>query len=138
MKIVIDTNMVMAALIKDSKARETIMSSKFEFVSPDFVLDEIYKYEDYICQKAGLSKEEFELLMALIFEKISVIADDEYEACKEDAKAIIKEDAKDVPYVACYLALKCDGIWSNDPDYKGKKGIRIFSTAELLKLMEEQ
>ena len=103
MKIVIDTNMVMAALIKDSKARETIMSSKFEFVSPDFVLDEIYKYEDYICQKAGLSKEEFELLMALIFEKISVIADDEYEACKEDAKAIIKEDAKDVPYVACYL-----------------------------------
>jgi len=33
------------------------------------------------------------------------------------------------------LALKCDGIWSNDPDYKDK-GIKIFSTAELLELME--
>ena len=35
------------------------MNSKLEFFSPDFVLDEIYKYEDYICEKAELSKEEF-------------------------------------------------------------------------------
>lgn len=137
MKIVVDTNMVIAALVKDSKAREIIMSNKFEFVSPDFILDEIYKYEDYICEKAGLTKEEFELLMVLIFQKIVIIPAYDYEAYKENAKAIIKEDIKDVPYVACYLALKCDGIWTNDPDYENKEGIRIFSTIELLKLMEQ-
>ena len=60
MQIVIDTNMIIAALIKDSKAREIITSDKFEFVSPDFVLDEIYKYENYICEKAELSKEELQ------------------------------------------------------------------------------
>ncbi len=37
MKIVIDTNMVIAALVKDSKAREVIMSNKFDFVSLDFM-----------------------------------------------------------------------------------------------------
>ncbi|MCS4541250.1 MAG: PIN domain-containing protein [Euryarchaeota archaeon] len=137
MKIVIDANMIIAALVKDSKAREIIMSNKFEFVSPDFVFDEIYKYESEICEKAGLTKDEFELLMALIFEKITIITADEYEAYKENAKAIMKEDVKDVPYVACYLALNCNSIWTNDPDYEGKKEIRVFSTAELLKLMEQ-
>ena len=113
MRIVIDANMVIAALVRDSKAREIIMSDKFDFVSPDFVLDEIYKYEDEICEKAGLSKIEFELLMALIFQKISIINADYYETYKENAKNIMKEDVKDVPYVACYLALKCDGIWKS-------------------------
>ena len=137
MRIVIDANMVIAALVRDSKAREIIMSDKFDFVSPDFVLDEIYKYEDEICEKAGLSKIEFELLMALIFQKMSIINADYYETYKENAKNIMKEDVKDVPYVACYLALKCDGIWTNDPDFEDKEGIKIFSTAELLKLMEQ-
>ena len=136
MRIVIDTNMVIAALIKDSKARQIIMSKKFDFVSPDFVLDEIYKYEGYICEKAGLSKDEFELLMTLVFEKISIVTVDEYKACKNEATAIMKEDVKDVPYVSCYLALKCDGIWTNDPDYQSK-GIMVFSTLELLELMEK-
>ncbi len=136
MKIVIDTNMVIAALVKDSKAREVIMSSKFEFISPDFVLEEIGKYKDEICRKSGLSAYEFELLMALIFESINIIPAFDYETCKENAKIIMKDDMKDVPYVACCLALKCDGIWTNDPDYKEKKEIRIFSTAELLELME--
>ncbi len=135
MKIVVDTNMVIVALVKDSKAREIIMSNKFEFVSPDFVLDEIHKYEGKICKKAGLSKEEFELLMALIFEKITIVTANEYDTYKENAKEIMKEDVKDAPYIACYLALNCNGIWTNDPDYEGK-GIRIFSTAELLELME--
>ena len=135
MKIVIDTNMVIAALIKDSKAREIIMSDKFEFVSPEFVLDEIYKYEGYICKKTGLSKNEFELLMALIFQKITIIPMSEYEKFKEKSKIIMKEDLKDVPYVACYLALKCDGIWTNDSDYKNKKQIKIFSTKDFLGLL---
>lgn len=137
MRIVIDANMIIAALVRDSKAREIIMSDKFEFASPDFILDEIHKYEDEICEKSGMSKIEFELLMALIFQKISIITADYYEAHKEDAKEIMKEDVKDVPYVACYLALKCDGIWTNDPDFEGKEELRIFSTAKLLKLMEQ-
>ena len=41
MKLVIDTNIVISALIKDGKTREIIMSGKFELVSPDFVLDEM-------------------------------------------------------------------------------------------------
>ncbi len=96
MKTVVDTNMVIAALIKDSAARHVIMNSKSQFLSPDFVLEEVHKYEDEICEKAGLTKEEFELLMALIFQTITIVPAYDYEAYKENAKKIIKEDVKDV------------------------------------------
>lgn len=135
MKIVIDANIVMAALIRDSEARRIIASGKLEFVSPDFVLEEIYKYEDYICVKSGLAKEEFELLLALVFERISIIPSSEYSACNEAAAAIMINDPKDMPYVACFLALKCDGIWTNDPDYNGKEGVKVINTGDLLALL---
>ena len=47
----------------------------------------------------------------------------------------MKEDIKDAQYVACYLALKCDGIWTNDSDYDDKEGIRVFKTEYLMKLL---
>ena len=137
MKIVIDTNMIIAALIKDSKAREIIISDYFDFVSPDFVLDEIYKYEDYICEKSGLSKDEFELLIALIFQKIKIISSQYYKDYLKESKKIMEEDVKDAPYVACYFALKCTGIWTNDNDYKNKEKIKVLSTKDLLKMMNK-
>ena len=106
-----------------------------EFVSPDFVLEEIYKYENYICVKSGLAKEEFELLLALVFERISIIPFSEYSACNDAAAAIMVNDPKDMPYVACFLALKCDGIWTNDPDYDGKEGVKVINTGDLLALL---
>ena len=136
MKLVIDTNIVISALIKDGKAREIIVSGKFELVSPDFVLDEIRKYDSYICEKSGLGKDEFELLIALIFQKITVVPYLEYEAYKEAAKKLMERDIKDVPYVACYMALNCDGVWTNDADYEGKKEIKTISTAELSRLLQ--
>jgi len=133
MRLVIDTNMIIAALIKDSKAREIIMNKDIEFISPDFVIEETYKYEDYICEKSGLTKEEFELLLSLIFEKIKIIPVSEYETFMEEAKRIMK-DMKDVPYLACALSLKCDGIWTNDKDFNKQNKIKIWYTEDLIKL----
>ena len=36
MKLVIDANIIVAALIRDSKARQVIISKKLELVSPNF------------------------------------------------------------------------------------------------------
>ncbi len=134
MKLVIDANIIVAALIRESITRKVIGSGKFELFSPDFILEEVYKYKDYICSKSGLLKEEFELVMALVFEQVTIIPKESYESKIGDAKKVI-EDIKDVPYVACYLALKCDAIWTSDKDFEGKKGIITKTTDELLKLI---
>lgn len=136
MKIVVDANIAISALIKDSKTREIMLSTRFDLVSPDFILEEIAKYSDYIGRKAGISRKELDLLMTLIFQSVTVIPAEDYESCKDKALSIMKDDIRDVPYVACYLALGCDGIWTNDSDYEGKRGIRILSTGDMLRLMK--
>ena len=134
MKILVDANIIISALIKDSKIRELLIKKRFEFVSPDFILEEIDKYKDYICEKSGLSKEEFELLITLIFENIKIIPKEEYETYLEKAKEIMKEDIKDITYVACYFALRCDYLWTNDSDFDNNKDIKIINIKELLEL----
>ena len=135
MILVIDANVVIAALIKKGKTRELIINGDFHLVAPDFIKEEITKHSEYVSKKAHLSKKEFNLLLSLIFQKIEIMPINEYKSELPKAKVIIKEDLKDAEYVACYLALKCDGIWTNDPDYNDKPELIIIKTEYLLKLM---
>src|SRR3989344_6451943 len=105
MKIVIDANILIAALIKDSKAREIITSQEFEFLTPEFILEEIRKYREEIKKKANLDQEGFELVMSILFETIKIIPKEDYELSLDKAKEIMNDDVKDVPYVAVQLAL---------------------------------
>lgn len=40
MRIVIDANRILAAMIKESTTREIVFNRFFEFIAPDFVLSE--------------------------------------------------------------------------------------------------
>lgn len=136
MKIVVDANIVIAAIIKDGKCREIIRSNEFEFVSPEFVLEEILKYKEYILEKSEITEYEFLLLIDMIFAKVKLTAHENYADTLEEAKRIMKNDIRDIPFVACYLSLNCDGIWTNDSDYQGIKEIKLFSTKDLIDIIE--
>ena len=123
MKILIDTNIIIAALIKNNKAREVILSGKFEFVSPEFVLEEVNKYKKYICDKAKISSEVLDLVVNIIFEKITLVPKEEYDEFIEEYREIMERDVKDIPYVACYFAMNCNYLWTNDLDFTGKKDV---------------
>ncbi len=133
--LVVDANVVIAALVKNGKVREILLSDKFKFVAPDFVKEETLKYLDLIKQKSGLAKDDLDLLITLLFQEIETIPRSEYQSQLPKAERMIKNDVKDAPYVACYLALKCDGIWTNDSDYDGKPELKVFKTEYLLKLL---
>lgn len=135
MILVLDANIVMAALLKDSKTREIIVSGKFTLLAPDYLMEELDKYRHYIAKKAGLSKEELGLLLALLLRRIRIVPHEEYGGKMNSAKKLIKNDIKDAPYVACYMALNCDGIWTHDPDFDDEMGIKVFTTEYLLKLL---
>lgn len=135
MILVIDANSVISALIKDSKARQIIVSGKFRLVTPEFLSEELYKHTKYMAGKAGISDNEVRLLAIMLLRHIRIVPKSEYGEELDEAVKIMKNDVRDAPYVACYLALKCDGIWTNDADYYNKAGIRIVSTGYLLKLL---
>ena len=135
MILAVDANVAIAALVKEGKSREILVSGKFKFVAPDFVKEETLKYLELIRRKSGLAKEDLDLLIALLFQEIETLPESEYEHELPKAKMIMKNDVKDAPYVACYLALKCDGIWTSDSDYDGKPELKVVRTEYLLKLL---
>lgn len=133
--LVIDANMVIAALLKDGKARQIIVSEKFAFVSPDYLIEELDKYRKDIAEKAGVSEKGLAIVEALLLKRIKIVPYDEYRSKIGVAKGIMLKDAKDVPYAACYLALKCEGIWTNDSDFDGNKYVKVITTAYLMSLL---
>ena len=130
MKLVIDTNCIIAALIKDGFSRRIIVSPAIQLITPEYTLQEISKYENLICKKAKLTHEEFNLLLNLIFEHITIIPKEEYEKLFDIAKTLI-DDIDDVPFISLCLAKKADGIWSDDSHFKTKKEVIVFRTREL-------
>ena len=55
MKLVIDTNRLVAALVKSSITREIILSDRFDLYSPDYILVEIEKNRDFLIKKAKIN-----------------------------------------------------------------------------------
>jgi len=130
MKLVIDTSSIISALIKNGISRRIIFSLAIQFITPDHTLKEISKYKKLICKKAKINSNEFDIILSLIFEKITIIPKEEYEDFIDSAKTLI-DDLDDVPFIALCLASKADGIWSDDAHFKTRKKITIFRTKEL-------
>jgi predicted nucleic acid-binding protein len=66
MKLVIDTNRIMAGLLKSSLCREIILHETLEFYAPDYLVTEIQKYRSYICRKADIKEKDFNNIVYFI------------------------------------------------------------------------
>ncbi|MEK6882953.1 MAG: PIN domain-containing protein [Nanoarchaeota archaeon] len=58
MIIVIDTNIIISAIIRNSVTRNIVFDKKFNFITPSFALSELSKYKEEICKKAEMSLED--------------------------------------------------------------------------------
>jgi predicted nucleic acid-binding protein len=135
MKLVVDANVLIAALIKNGTSCEVIMSGRFTLVSPDFMSLELGNHIDLVSRNSGLSTKELAILLTLLLKRVQTVPISECEGRLEEARKLMEADIDDVPYVACYLSLKCDGIWTNGSDFKRTQDMKIYQTADLLKLL---
>ena len=135
MKVVIDANEVISALIKRGLTRNIILNKYFEFVAPSFIFSEIYKYKKEICKKAKISFEDFDILLDKLFRYIKIINLNYYSDMLEEAKNLI-EDIYDVPYLACAIYLDCP-IWSDDRHFKMQNVVKVFNTGEMVELLND-
>jgi predicted nucleic acid-binding protein len=132
MRLVIDANVVISALIADSKTRELIVTLEPELLTPAFVYDEIGNYEDLIVEKSGMEPDRVAQFIDLLFQYIEVVsADDFYPAIERADEAIGDTDPDDVLYLACAIA--CDGaIWSDDSDFDDQNLVETYSTSDVI------
>jgi predicted nucleic acid-binding protein len=73
MKIVIDTNVLMAGLLKESVVRTILLSRNISFFLPEYALSEIKKYENELLTKSGYSKGELIFLMNSLLQNIKIV-----------------------------------------------------------------
>ena len=133
MKILVDANRIVAALMKQGTTRDILLDEAFEFVTPDYSISEIEEHRGEFQQKVKLTKEEFDLLLTLLFERITVLPKSVYNDFTDECKEAI-EDIDDAPYLAACLASKSLGIWSHDPHILRQKKASVFTNIDMLRL----
>ncbi len=139
MKLIIDTNVLISSLLKDSTTRELLLNESLEFYLPEVVLRELNKYLQYIIQKSKLSEESIKNLLNIILENLHLVPIDEYVGKMDEGMEIIgKIDEKDVQFIALALAIKNDGIWSNDKHFGKQVKIPVYKTIDIIDLLEKQ
>ena len=132
MKLVVDANVVISALIADSKTCELIVTLEPDLLTPEFVYDEIGNYTELIVQKSGMSPERVAQFIHLLFQYIEVVPAQEFYPHIEEAEAAIGyTDPDDVPYVACALAEDA-AVWSDDTDFDEQTLVETYSTSDVI------
>ena len=131
MRFVVDANVVISAVLKmEGKTRDLIFLDEIELYSPDFLLGEIEKHKQSLIDKSGVSDEEFELAISILFSRIRFVSYEEFKDYIERAKEICP-DPNDKEYFALAMAMNCP-IWSDDTRLKEQEVIEVFSTPEMV------
>ncbi len=138
MIFIIDVNVVISALIKNGKNRELLIDSPFTLYSPETLMTSLRKYEALIIEKSGLSKEEFEELLSLLIENITIMERAAYQEFMQEADKILGTvDKEDVPYIALALSRANDGIWSDDNHFQKQRKVKIWKTVDIMKWADQ-
>jgi len=132
MELVLDANVLIAALVKDGLTRKLLFEPDVIYFAPEFIIDEVFKHIDEVSNKVGVKPETIGELLNKIFSRanINVIPFEELKNFVKDAKNIVP-DVGDLLYFACALKMKCP-VWSNDKRLKNQDRIQIYSTKELI------
>lgn len=135
MRLVLDTNILISALIIESFTRNILVMSGIEFLVPEFTFEEINKHKNEILRKSKLSEQQFNLLMATLKENLIIVPKYEIRRIKEAKEIMDNIDSNDTVFVALALSTINDGIWSDDVHFKKQNVVKVWNTKELIKLL---
>lgn len=130
MILIVDANILFAALIKEGSTADLLLSDKLQLFAPEFLFTEFAKYEGLILEKTHRSREEFSQFLDLLKEQITIITKKQIMPFMDKAEKICL-DPKDIVYFALAFALNA-AIWSNDKKLKNQGEITVLSTEELI------
>lgn len=112
---------------------DLIFNDKIRLSAPEYLLEEFEEHRGEIIEKSNLSEEDLQIFLSLISSRIEFIEKNEFKQFVEPASEITP-DIDDTEYFALALKLNC-AIWSNDKKLKQQDRVKVYSTAELTKLL---
>ena len=131
MILVLDTNILISALIRDSHTWHLIIYGTGDLCYPESALQEILDHKEEIVEKAGISTEEFNALFAILLRYIQLVPTVDMMPFLSKAEETMQDvDPKDAIFIAAALSRKAS-IWSNDKHLKEQRLVSVFTTVEL-------
>ena len=135
MRIVIDANIVLSALITRGRTWVLCLSDALDLIAPEFLFEECSGFMKEVQIKGCISEELLQELMNFLRSVIEVIPKDAF-LHKLDEAEELTSDAKDREYLALALAEGCP-VWSNDKALKSQTRVHVFSTKDIINLLEK-
>ncbi len=132
MDLIVDANVIFAALIQEGKNYELLFRREFHLFTPDFIIIEIEKHKEEILAKTKRSSAEFEQVLEILKRRIALIPMEELVPFVEQAETLTP-DPDDMAYFALALKLNCS-LWSNDKALKQQNKIKVYNTTEVVLL----
>ena len=137
MRIIIDSNVLFSALIKDSTSRKFIVEYGSLFLFPEFIFEEMEKHKSELFNKSGMNEADFSRLLQLLLKKVIVVPNTALLHHRKAALEIVKDiDPGDAIFVACALAYPGSIIWSEDKRLKMQTKIKVMNTLELKSFLQ--
>jgi len=138
MKLVVDTNIVIAALLKDSVTRKILLHPLFSFYLPEHAFGEIERHGEELMRKSGLTKHRFHQIVNVLKKHLTLVQTEEFIGHYPEAHSAMKDtDETDAPFVALALSFDNDGVWTNDRHFDKQILVRVWSTADLIRELED-
>lgn len=132
MDLVVDANIIIAAIIKESTSYTLLFRKDFNLYTAGYIFTEIEEHKEEILKKIKKTEGEFYKFIETLKRRISLVPLEELVPYLDKAEKICP-DPDDVVYFT--LALKLNyAIWSNDKDLKKQDEIKIYHTHDLIKI----
>jgi len=135
MRLVIDANILIAALLKDATTREIILKEELELFAPECLLAELNTLlkSQRIRKRIPLSDRELSGLASTILSRIIFVPEESFLSFVKLSIALVAH-IEDAPYLALSWALKLP-LWSNDTALREQSAIKVYTTVNLLDML---
>ena len=134
MRLIVDTNCIIAALLRDGGSRKIIFTKGIELMTPAYSIEEVAAHREELRERLGMEEEQFRGLLSFLLQRIHIVQKHIYEHALEKAASLI--EAKDAPFLALASAVENDGVWSEDRHFEQQTNVKVWKTRELLQLLE--
>lgn len=132
MQVVVNTNVLISALLARSKTFEIIVFGDLELYVPEYALGEIERHKNELRKRMGVGDEEFVLALNIILSHVIVVSREQYLDSESKAKKI-SPDPSDFPFFALAFARKIP-LWTNETRLKKQGEVVVYNTGEILAL----
>ncbi len=137
MNLVIDTNRIMAGLLRDSTSRKIILHDSISFFAPDYIGTELAKHRPYLMKKAKMTRQDFDRLLDTLLGQVILVPFEDFEPEYEHAIRVMETiDVNDSPFLAVGLALGIRSIWTEDGHFLRQNLLKVCSTRDLIATIE--